>query len=97
MKNPSQTAQRRSRAAGILGFASSRTHHTPRLIGSRGDAMRGACRAVARRLADLARPWLDAAASLPVFVDLQGRPALATIPIDASSAKFRRSRVVHRR
>ena len=97
MKNPSQTAQRRSRTRGILGLASSRTYHTLRLVESRGNVLPEACRKIGRRLADVVRLWLDAAAARLDFIVLKGRPVPAPIPIDASSTKIRRSRTVHRR
>ncbi|OJW18741.1 MAG: hypothetical protein BGO49_23775 [Planctomycetales bacterium 71-10] len=61
--------------------------------------MREACRSLGRRLADDARRGLDAAtAGFALLASTWSRrPAPVPIPLDSSSAKFRRSRMNHRR
>lgn len=99
MDHTSRTAWRRSRTRAGLGDASSRPYHTFRRVVSAGDVLREACRSLGRRLAADARSGLDAATfGFALLACMWSRrPAPAPIPLDASSAKFRRSRMNHRR
>jgi hypothetical protein len=98
MENPSRTAERRSRPRVSFGDASSRPHTPSRRVVRAGVAgFQEAGRSIGRLVAGLPR-WIDAASvALDIFFLPKRRRVLAPIAIDASSARLRRSRVIHRR
>ncbi|AMV37096.1 hypothetical protein VT85_06670 [Planctomyces sp. SH-PL62] len=97
MKNPSWTTDRRSRVQGLSGNASSRPHKfLSRVVREGIDAFREAGRSFGRLFAGNSL-HLDVSSAFLILLFPKRRPIPAPIAIDAASATFRRSRVIHRR